>query len=271
MTNAAVPISRPLRFWLGVEVCFGVAASLSIGLSPEDTSTNFAWPVRPAVMAAVLGAFYITTAPLFMLPLFARRWENVRVIILPAALFTLLELIATLLHWDKFSVGSRPFWVWFASYILPPPILVAAWIWHQRQPGANRAPTAPFSRGLRRTCVLCGGTLTLLGATGFIAPTLFIPHAAWTMTPLTTRALAGWLIVYGTLLLSMARENDRTRCRLVSLMTVLALPILLLQMLRFQSQVDWSRPSLWVGLALFAVVMACGVNLARGSWREALR
>lgn len=272
MTTAGTPISRPLRAWLGVEVLFGVAASLSIGLSPGDSATNFAWPVRPAVMAAVLGAFYITTAPLFLLPLFARRWEMIRVIVLPAALFCLLELVATFLHWDKFAVGSRPFAVWLASYVLPPPIFVAAYVWHQRQARAQAAPSGqPLSHGLRRACQAIGGTLTLCGALGFAIPSLLMPLAPWSMTPLTTRALSGWFVVYGTLLLSMAHEDHRAHCRLASLMAVLALPMLLIQMLRFSSQVDWSRPGLWVGLALFAAVAACGLCLARGSWREALR
>lgn len=272
MTTEGTPISWPLRAWLGVEVLFGIGASLSIGLSPEASATNFAWPIRPAVMAAVLGAFYITTAPLFLLPLFARRWEMIRVMVLPAALFCVLELVATFLHWDKFTVGSRPFLVWFASYVLPPPVFVAAYVWHQR-----RARTVPvvieerFPRWLRIACRACGGTLSLCGALGFVVPTLLLSAAPWAMTPLTMRALCGWFVVYGTLLLSMAHEDDRSRCRLASLMAVLALPILVLQMLRFSSQVDWSRPALWVGLALFTTVAICGTALARGSWREVLR
>lgn len=272
MTTTGTPISRPLRAWLGVEVLFGVAASLSIGLSPEDSASNFAWPIRPAVMAAVLGAFYVTTAPLFLLPLVARRWECIRVMVLPAALFCVLELVATFLHWEKFSVGSRPFAVWFASYLLPPPIFVAAFVWHQRQARARpAAPDEPLPAWLRRTCVGCGAALALLGGLGFAAPSVLIPTAPWSMTPLTMRALSGWFVVFGTLLLSMARENHRTHCRLASLMAVLALPMLLIQLSRFPAQVDWGRPALWVGLGFFATVAGCGLGLARGSWRSALR
>ncbi|MEP7189234.1 MAG: hypothetical protein ABI901_08600, partial [Roseiflexaceae bacterium] len=74
-------IAWPLRVWLAVEVLFGVAAVLAIGIAPADTKTNFAWPIQPVVMAAVLGGFYITSAPLFLLPLFAKRWEMIRVMI----------------------------------------------------------------------------------------------------------------------------------------------------------------------------------------------
>ena len=74
MTSQGTPIAWWLRTWLAVEVLFGVGAVLAIGLSPADTITNFAWPIQPVVMAAVLGGFYITSAPLFLLPFFAKRW-----------------------------------------------------------------------------------------------------------------------------------------------------------------------------------------------------
>ncbi len=134
------PIAWPLRAWLGVEVLFGVAAVMSIGISPADSQTNFAWPIQPVVMAAVLGAFYITSAPLFLLPLLARRWEMIRAMILPTALFSIVQVGATILHWDKFSVGIVPFYVWFASYILPPPIFISAYLWHQRKAASQSPP-----------------------------------------------------------------------------------------------------------------------------------
>ncbi|MCY2959032.1 MAG: hypothetical protein NTY35_02615 [Planctomycetota bacterium] len=272
MTTTGTPIRWPLRAWLFVEVCFGVAAVLAIGVSPENSATNFAWPIRPAVMASVLGAFYITTAPLFLLPLFARRWERIRVMILPAALFCVIQLVATFLHWEKFTVGSTPFVVWFASYVLPPPILVAAYVWHQRMAKGRPDPSEePFPGWLRTLCLACGGVLTAIGAACFAWPAMLIPRFPWTLTPLTTRSLCAWLVLFGTLLLCMARENDRTRCRLASLMTIFALPALVMQMLRFPSEVNVSSPALWIGLGLFAVVFFCGLCMARGSWRADLR
>ena len=139
--NQGTPIAWPLRLWLAVEVLFGVGAVLAIGRDPANSATNFAWPIQPVVMAATLGAFYITSAPLFLLPLFAKRWENIRAMILPTALFSTVQLVATFLHWDKFSIGTIPFYVWFASYLLPPPIFAAAYIWHQRKAVSQTVPS----------------------------------------------------------------------------------------------------------------------------------
>lgn len=271
MNTPGTPIRWPVRAWLAVEVGFGVAAVLSIGVAPQDSATNFAWPIRPAVMASVLGAFYITTAPLFLLPLLARRWEKIRVLFLPAALFCALQLLATFLHWEKFRADSRPFGVWLASYVLPPPVLVAAYVWQQRAArGSAVDPGEAFPRWLRALALACGGTLLLIGAGCFAVPALLLPRFAWALTPLTTRSLSGWLVLFGTLLVCMVRENDRTRCRLASLMLVFALPALIVQMLRFRGEVDFGHPGLWIGLGLFAAAFVCGLALARGSWRAAL-
>jgi hypothetical protein len=271
MIPQGTSIAWPLRAWLAVEVLFGVAAVSAVGLFPADTRTNFAWPIQPVVMAALLGGFYITSAPLFLLPLFARRWEMIRVMILPAALFSIMQLIATFLHWDKFAIGSLPFYVWFASYLLPPPIFIGAYLWHQRRAAAR--PAASDDRlpaWLNRLLIICGSGLAIGALLAFIFPGLLIPIFPWQLTPLTTRSLCAWLMAVGTIMLSMSRENHPARARLTTPMFILLLPALLLQMMRYADQVNWGSPVLWLSLILFAIIGSCGLYLANGSWREAL-
>jgi hypothetical protein len=270
MNTQGTVIARPLRAWLGVEVLFGVGAVLAIGLSPQNSATNFAWPINPVVMAAVLGAFYITSAPLFLLPFFAKRWEMIRCMILPTALFSTVQLGATLLHWDKFSVGTIPFYVWFASYLLPPPIFVGAYLWQQRHASPNDTSDDPLPTWLRWLLVVLGGVLTVTAVLTFFFPTFLIPGFPWILTPLTARSLSGWLIAVSTIMLSMSSENNRTRSRLASPMLILILPALLLQMSRFADQVNWGSPTLWVGLLLFAGVGGCGLYMAKGDWKATL-
>lgn len=271
MTKPGSPIAWPLRAWLAVEVLFGVLAVSAIGLFPADTQTNFAWSIQPVVMAAVLGAFYMSSALLFLLPLFARRWENVRVMVLPAALFSTMQLLATFLHWDKFSVGTAPFYIWFASYILPPPIFVGMYWWQQRHAVKLLAtPQHPFWEVFRWFLVFLGGFITLGAFIVFIVPNLLIPLFPWKLTPLTARSLMGWLIAVGTILLSMARENLGARARLATPMLMLILPTVLLQMLRYAPEINWLNPLLWLALLLFAIVGLCGLIAAVGNWIDAL-
>jgi hypothetical protein len=260
--NVDTPIQWPLRAWLVAEVFFGLAAISSIFLRPENTATNFAWPIKPDVMAATLGAFYLASAFIFVLPLFATSWQQVRVMILPAAAFCTAMLVATFLHWDKFSVGTFPFWLWFASYLLPPPIFVALYLLHQRDAapvGAGiEVPLPAWARAFFR---VNGFVLAGIAVVGFAVPSVLSDIAPWSMTPLTTRTLCGWLVPIALLQLSVAWEGDWRRARVATVM-LMALPVTLaIQLTRFSDEVDWGTPSLWVLLADIAVTALVCVSL----------
>jgi hypothetical protein len=266
-------IALPLRLWFAVEVFFGVSAVLSIGLDPANTRTNFAWDVQPVVMAAVLGAYYISSALLFLLPLFARRWEMIRVMILPTALFSTAELIATLLHWSSFSIGTIQFTGWFLSYLLPPPIFIGYYLWQERRArGAkNAAPAQPLAPDVRSALLHWGGALAILTIFFFIVPQALIAIAPWQMTPLTARAFDSWLLAVAALMLSMAYENDRTRVLVGTPMLILVFQVVTIQISRYADQVHFANVALFVFYGITLVAFALGVYLARGDWRRALR
>jgi len=265
-------ISLPLRIWIGIEVLFGIMSLLTISWHPSDTAENFAWPIKPEVTAALLGGFYIAAASVFILALFARRWENIRVFVIASILFSSIELLSTFLHWDRFSVGTIPFNVWFVSYLLPPPLFAFFYIWHERRvaplPGAV---DEPLPGGLRLLMAILGALLFLLGLAAFVVPAVVIPLMPWVFTPLTMRALSGWIVATGTMLLSAARENDRTRVRILSPLFVLLLPAVALEVARFSDQIDWSHPGAYGGLVVLILICVIGLALIRGSWRQTMR
>lgn len=273
MENQGTPIAWPLRLWLVAEVLFTVGAVLTIALNPANTRATFAWDVQPVVMAAVLGAYYISTALVTLLPLFARRWEMIRVITLPTALFTATLLLTTLLHWSRFSVGTTPFTVWFLSYLLPPPIFLLAYLWHERrarQLGAA-VPTEPLPPDVRTALLHWGGLLAGLTVIVFIFPQLLIAVAPWPMTPLTTRVFAGFLLAGAALMLSMARENDRTRVLFGVPLLLLMFPVVTVQIARFPDQVSFGNVALFVIYAIMLIAFVLGAYLVRGNWRQAFR
>lgn len=265
-------VSWPLRIWLAIEVMFGVMSLLTISLTPADTAQHFSWPIKPEVTAALLGGFYIAAASVFILALFARRWENIRVFVIASILFSSAELIATFLHWDRFSVGTVPFNVWFVSYLLPPPLFAFFYVWHQRRvaplPGAI---DEPLPQGLRVVMAILGALLFALGLLAFIRPAILIALMPWEFTPLTTRALSGWIIATGTMMLSGARENDRTRVRILSPLFILLLPAVAFEVARFSEQVDWSHPGLYGGIVVLAAIFVIGLCLVRGDWRRTMQ
>jgi hypothetical protein len=255
------PVSGALRAWLVVEVLFGLLSILAVFLFPEQTDINFAWPVKPAVMAATLGAFYLAASTVFVAALFVPTWERVRVVILPAAVFTAVELAVTFLHWDRFKLWTAPFNIWFASYVLPPPIFAALYWWQQRRAlPVGAGITAPLPEWFRTLCAANGLALLIVFALILVAPGLLVAAGPWMITPLTARALSGWGICLGLLLLSMAAENDWPRVRLGTLMPITLGPALLLQWARFGAEVRWSNP--WLIVLLADILLLGGACLA---------
>jgi len=267
-----LPLSRPLRAWIGVEVVFGLLSLVTISLTPADTARHFAWPIKPDVSAALLGGFYIAAAFVYVLALFTHRWENVRVFIIASILFSSIELAGTLLHLDRMRVGSLPFNVWFVSYVLPPPLFIGFYLWHQRRSSpAPRSRDEPLAPPLRAGLCVLGLPLVLLGLVVFVQPSALFPLMAWKFTPLTARAFSGWILALGVMMLSAARENDRTRSRIVASMFVTLLPAVAFEVARYADQVDWSHPGVYGGLAVLVATFVLGLGLARGDWRRTLR
>lgn len=251
-TAHRTPISLPLRAWLAVEILFGIAAISAVFLAPDQTTTNFAWPIEPTVMAATFGSFYLSVGLMFVLGTFARRWQQVRAVSIPAAIFTGFMLLTTFLHWDKFNLEIAPFYVWFASYLLPPPIFVALFYSHQKKAapiGTQRL--CPIAQPIRQFWFINGFLITLIALLFYGVPTLLIAIAPWTMTPLTARTLCGWLIAVGTLQAWMACEGDWSRIKIASTLLIILPFALLFQWVRYSPEVDWSNLSLWLLLLNF--------------------
>jgi hypothetical protein len=265
----STPVAWYTRAWLVMEVVFGVLAILSIALFPADTETNFAWPIQPVVMASMLGGFYLATSILLILALFTRRWENMRLVVLPAVAFTTIELVATFLHWDKFSVGTVPFYVWFASYLLPPPIFLAVYILQQGK-AAPRIFNPPLPAVLRWFLIVLGGLFMVEALITLVYPAYLTASFPWTLTPLTARVLGGWLASAGGVMLAVAYENDRTRTRIAGPYFAALLPALALQIGRYAYEVDFSHPRVYIWAVLLISLFVVGLYLSRGNWRETL-
>lgn len=255
------PIAWPLRAWLWVEVFFGLATALTLGLDPAQRQRPFAWHIAPEPMAALLGAFYLALVPTVLWAALARRWEAVRVIVLPAASFTAVQLGVTLLHWPRFLHESLAFQLWLVSYLLPPPIFVAGWWWQQRRAGGRVGDFRPLPRADRLALVALGALLSFESLVALAWPAWLSASAPWPMSPLNARVLAGYLLLTGLLMLAAAHENDRGRVRVAAPFFVVLLPAVALQLGRFPDQVAWSHPRIASGAVLLGAVALLGVRL----------
>lgn len=250
------PLAWPVRVWIVAEIVFGLAGASAVLIAPAESATNFAWPVNPPVSAAVIGAFYGAVAVMLVPAVFARWWEEVRIVVVSAAVLTSLLLVATVLHWEVFAVGTTPFALWLISYLLPPPTLVALYAWQQRGRPAELVPLArPWS--VRNLAAVNGAGHVVVWGVLFVVPSLLASHGPWPMSELVVRVFAGWFVAYGVLLWSIGRRYYWTEGRLATLWLI-ALPLLLVvQLSRFREQVEWTHGGLVVILADVCLVGAC--------------
>jgi hypothetical protein len=91
----------------------------------------------------------------------------------------------------------------------------------------------------------------------------------WTLTPLTGRAIAAWLLGVGTGALLMAREDDLAPCR-APLITYGLVPVLeLVALSRFSSSVSWDGPAVWLFLVFLSCMFVVPLFGAVVEWRAA--
>jgi peptidoglycan/LPS O-acetylase OafA/YrhL len=76
---------------------------------PTDTADDWAWTIRPRMTPIFMGSGYAAGAFFFARVARGRRWHHVAAGVLSAAIFAVLMLLATLVHWDRFNHGHAPF------------------------------------------------------------------------------------------------------------------------------------------------------------------
>ena len=104
--NRILPILRIISI---VVLPFLVMAFLILYLAPQTSGERFAWEIQPAMMAAFMGAGYLTGAYFFLNVIFIKQWHRIRVILPGIACFTLFMLLSTIFHWSRFDIRHAPF------------------------------------------------------------------------------------------------------------------------------------------------------------------
>jgi hypothetical protein len=224
-----LPLTRAVAW---IIIPFLVAAFIILYLDGQHTADWFAWEIPSRLTTALMGAGYLGGAYFFLRVGLGRRqhhvdigagylnptsyvasspalrWHNVHLGYLPVTTFTILMLLVTLLHLDKFITENWPFWVWLVLYIVTPLLVPFVW-WRNRsadprlpQPGERIVPG-----WLRVIMAFAGGFLLALCLVALIRPEIFINIWPWTQTPLTARIMAGWHAILGVGALVLASDS----------------------------------------------------------------
>lgn len=275
MTNVQLT-TRAIQTWLLIAGTFVLIIGTALFLAPEQTDRLFAWTIAPPnnryLTAAFLGAAYWASSILEFLAARERVWANARVAIPAVWVFTTLTLIATLMHLNLFHLNppAGPLtigltYVWLAIYAIVPiaiPIMVAI---QRRAPGGDPPRLALLPGWLRAVLIIQAILLIGLGTIMFLAPPMGAPLWPWALTPLTSRAVAAWLIGIGVAAAHMTWENDLVRVR-VAFRAYVAIAVLqVIALLRYLGDVRLDDPRLW----LYAIVVASFLVVGLlGLWRQ---
>jgi len=274
MTNTTFKPSLPLsRGWLNFATAVEIIAILQLYFFSQSTDKYFAWTIANPLTATYLGAGFGAGFILVFLYRKETLWANSRVAFPGVLVFTILTLLATIIHIDKFHIVTSKLpsaiffsWVWLIIYIIGPVVQAVA-LWQQsRAPGGDPPREHPLPTWLRASLGVHVIIMLLVGIPLFITPDVISPLWFWTLTPLTARAVSAWVIGIGVILGHALWENDWKRIRggalaygVYNLMQVIAL-------FRFPDQIIFGV-SFWI----YVAIIVSGTVLGWYGWMVAQR
>ena len=241
------------------------AAGVPLFLGSTQTARYFAWTIKSPLTAAFLGANYWAAIVLEVLAGRQRVWARVRVAFVPVFVFTLVTLVVTLVHIDRFHLHGGAFvtrlstWLWLAIYVVVPPAMIVLGLRQLRVPGVDRERSHRFPVVFRRAVAAEAVVLTGLGAALLVAP---VPTAAiwpWALTPLTGRAIGAWLFGMGLGAAQAVREDDFERARIAFVAFGVLVLLQFVALARYGGELNWSSVSGVAYLAALLGVLALSV------------
>ena len=270
-----VQLTRPaMRRVLFTAASLVFVALVQLFVLTEHTDKFFAWTIAPPknlyLTAAFLGASY--TASFFLEFLAAREhvWARARVAVAPVFWFTVLSLVATLIHRGLFHLGpplsatsvppvTRFFgWFWLIIYSVVPIWMGVQWLAQRREPGGDPPREAPLPRWLQLALGAQGTVMALLGVALFVWPSVAPMAWPWLLTPLTARAIGAWLIGFALAAYGGLKENDFARSR-PAVAAYAALGVFqLVAVARYAGDLDWASAGVWAYIAFLVSVAAVG-------------
>jgi hypothetical protein len=254
-----------LKWQLRIGAILVFVAGIPLFVTPALTDTYFAWTIKPPLLTAVfLGASYWSG---FFLGFLASRrplWAEARIAAPASYLFTVLTLVATLLHLDRFHLNSNDLravafaWFWIVVYAGVPVsmtfVLFNQWRGREGDP-SRRYPLPGWMR-----CPFAVIGLALIGASVllFLLPETTAQYWPWSLTPLTARAIAAWLAAIGVASAHTAYENDEARAR-PALISFAVFGILqTMALARYPGDFAWTEVRGWIYLSVLAVLFTLG-------------
>ena len=263
------PVSRATKVLLCVFVALTALATNQLYVLAEHTDEWFAWTIRPPLTAAFLGGGYGAGFLMVVLALRTHAWAHARVPVVTVLVFTILTLVATLLHRDRFhfesagAVARFAAWFWLTVYIVVPVALTLLAVRQQRMPGDDPERRQPLPTWLAVVLTVQGAIMLVVGVVLFVSPARAATLWPWTLTPLTARVVAAWLVAFGFASVLALVERDLERLEISAVAYTLFGLLQLAALARYSDTVRWGSAAATVYLVLLLTVVPTG---AFGLW-----
>lgn len=254
-----------LVFWIGSILVS--AAGIQLFVLSDHTDRLFAWTIKNPLTAAFLGAFYFTALVLAFLSGREQAWARARVGVTGVVVFISLTFVLTLKHLGLFHFHSNGLaakgaaYLWFVVYMLAPIGAVIAWISQLRSPGVDPPREHLLPAWFRAIVAIQGAIVLGVGLWLFVAaPNGDTAIWPWTLTPLTARAIAAWMIGLGLVLALAVYENawERIRNALGAYVVLGVLELVALARYPHVKGLDWGAPKSWIYVGFLAAVILIG-------------
>ena len=270
---AVKPLAPGVRWLLLAAAVLVLLAGIQLFVFTEQTGTHFAWTIINPMAAAFLGAGYWASVAIEALAGLQAAWANARIAVPAVLVFTVLTLVATLLHLDKFHLGGTfatgtqiVTWAWIAIYTLVPLLMLAVLAIQVRIPGADPQRSAALPGWVYGVLAVHAVVLLGLGVALFAAPAQTAPLWPWKLTPLLAQATGAWLISFGVAAAHALLERDARRLRPAAVGYVLLAVLQSIALARYPHLFEWRSSSGVVYLIFLATMLLTGaVGLARSA------
>lgn len=233
----------PVTRWVArLIVPFLAAAFLVLYGVPDRTTEFFAWTIRPEMTPLVMGAGYGTGAYFFARVSVADEWHRVAPVFLGITTFTWFMAVATVIHWENFNHDHHVFYLWVFLYAVTPLLIPGLWAINRR---TTSTPSPADQRPPRAVRFLAGtlGVVVTIGAIAmFVAPAMVIATWPWTVSPFTTRILAGWFALFGVLNVAGVLDPRWSGARLLVQTQLLGIALGLIGIVRAWDDFDPANP-----------------------------
>ncbi|HST04354.1 MAG TPA: hypothetical protein VLQ48_06410 [Chloroflexia bacterium] len=176
-------------------------------LFPDSTQGYWSWEIKPAMSTVWLGASYAFGAIAIVTMLVVGKWRVAIVPIIGTWMFSLVVCAATLIHLDRFFLGTINFYVWFAIYMLLPVVLPVIWWLNRNQDPGPQPDDLLISRTMAVTAGGAGVVFGLLSLVLIFSPSTADAFWPWALTPLVSRIIGAWLLFIATGLVCLLFER----------------------------------------------------------------